>query len=328
MFRLVASVGLIFISLCLGYFYRLHYLRPQDTTNHSRMSRLMTLRDLLQFVAFFIFIPVAALLSLWGMPQPDHRLLCLPCLGLAAWILGGAFSLLAAKLLHYSRAATGSLFCCGTFTNIGAVGTLCCVIFLGEASIAYAALYRLCEELVYYGLAIPIASRYKDPSTQANTVQGFKISRLLPLIILALGLGLTLNLLGVPRPDVFAHLAALLSIAACSMALFAIGLGLRLGRLLAYGQACGIIMLLKFALIPFCIITLAYFLGLGHIDNGLPLQIIAVLASMPVAMNALLPPALLKLDLDLANACFISSTLALAFVLPWLVLVLLPKLGA
>ena len=46
---------------------------------------------------------------------------------------------------------------------------------------------------------------------------------------------------------------------------------------------------------------------------------------MPVAMTALVPPSLFSLDLDLANACWIFSTLALVAVLPALLLVL-PRL--
>jgi hypothetical protein len=63
-------------------------------------------------------------------------------------------------------------------------------------------------------------------------------------------------------------------------------------------------------------------LGLGDADDGLALKTVAVLASMPVAMNALIPPSLFNLDLDLANACWIGSTTALIVVLPALHLLL------
>ena len=66
----------------------------------------------------------------------------------------------------------------------------------------------------------------------------------------------------------------------------------------------------------------AYLCGLGEIENGLPLKVVAILASMPVAMNALIPPSLFDLDLDLANACWVFTTLELIVVLPILVIVL------
>ncbi|MCR4667238.1 MAG: hypothetical protein K5657_08080 [Desulfovibrio sp.] len=325
MTRLVLSVILIFVSLALGYCYREHILRASPNRK-TEPQILLSLRDRLQFIAFFLFIPLSSMLSLWGLPKPDERFLLLPLLGILAWTTGGAASLLIANFLKYNNASKGSLFCCGTFSNIGAVGTLICVVFFGEKTIAYVALYRLFEELFYYGLAIPVASRYKgDPSCQVR-VQGMRISRLLVCIVLALVLGLVLNYLSVPRPQFLGYIAAFLSILAAVLALFSIGLGLKLSTLRNYTESCIIICSIKFFIVPICIMTVAYFLGFSHLDEGLPFKVILILSSMPVAMNALLPPALLKLDLHLANACWIASTLALALVLPVLSLVVLPIL--
>ena len=212
-------------------------------------------------------------------------------------------------------------------SNIGAVGTLICVIFFGEKTIAYVALYRLCEELFYYGLAIPVASRYKGDNACQITVQGMRIRNLLMCIVGALLLGLLLNYLSIPRPAIFSSLAALLSILAAVLALFSIGLGLRLSTITHYTLPCFLICAIKFLLVPCCIMTVAFLLGFSHLDEGLPFKVILILSSMPVAMNALLPPALLSLDLDLANACWIVSTVALALILPILSLCVLPLLA-
>ena len=326
MLQIISSVALIFLSLGLGYLYRKRRLAAVDQDKPKVLALLATLRDRLQFVAFFVFIPCAALFSLWGMQRPSHHLLILPLFGLLAWTLGGGISLILAKIFALNRQATGSLFCCATFSNIGAVGTLCCVVFLGEASIAYVALYRFCEEMFYYGLAIPWATRYSSIQGSVK-IQGFKISRLIFGILLALAIGLTLNVLGIPRPQIFGYLSAFLSITACSMALFAIGLGLTISKLSSYPLPCACIFAIKFLCIPATLITLAILVGLGQLDSGLPLKTVAILSTMPVAMNALIPPALLKLDLDLANACFIFSTLALAIVLPFMAIFVLPSLG-
>ena len=112
MTRLVLSVFLIFISLALGYIYRQRLLlRNKDL--------LLPLRDRLQFLAFFLFMPLSSMFSLWGLPKPDERFLALPLLGILAWTLGGAASLLAAYIFRFSKAAKGSLFCCGTFPISG-----------------------------------------------------------------------------------------------------------------------------------------------------------------------------------------------------------------
>ena len=319
MSRLLLSVILIFVSLALGYLWRRQMLaRP------GQSQELISLRDRLQFLAFFVLIPASSMLSLWGLPTPDERLLLFPLLGLSAWTVGGLLGLVLGYLAHFSRAGKGSLFCCATFSNIGAVGTLVCVLFFGEISIAYVALYRLFEEIFYYGLAIPVATRFKGNGACEVRVQGMRISRLLCLVIAALVTGLLLNRLHLPRPAFLGELSAAMSILAAVLALFAIGLGLRPSRLAGYKWACACTMLIKFLLVPLVVTSLAYALGFAEIDAGLPVKITLLLASMPVAMNALLPPALLSLDLDMSNACWLTSTLALALVLPVHAFCLLP----
>ena len=57
-------------------------------------------------------------------------------------------------------------------------------------------------------------------------------------------------------------------------------------------------------------------------DGGLPLKVVTILSAMPVAMNALIPPSLFRLDLDLANACWVFTTMELVVILPVLVIIL------
>jgi predicted permease len=74
--------------------------------------------------------------------------------------------------------------------------------------------------------------------------------------------------------------------------------------------------LIKFALVPILSTAMAYFIGLGAVDGGLPLKVVLILSSMPVAFNALIPPSIYDLDLDLANSCWFVSTSLLIVVLP------------
>ena len=321
--RLLLTLGIIFVSLAAGYAFR-HAV----TTGRVRLSEgtLILARQRLQTAAVFVLIPISAMLSLWGLPSPDTRLLALPLLGLAAWIWGGALSLLFARWLRLDRAQTGSLYCCGTFTNIGAVGSLVCVLFLGESAIALVALYRLCEELFYFSVSFPIARWYsRENGGQRLSFRNLRFDPILKVVLSALLLGITLNLLHVPRPEFCGRLASGFMILATVLFLFAIGLSLRLSRMARYTRQSLAVCAIKFIGVPLLITGIAKAVGYGAIDNGLPLKVVAVLSSMPVAMTALVPPSLFSLDLDLANACWIFSTLALVAVLPALLLVL-PRL--
>ncbi len=313
--RLLLTLAIIFISLALGYALR----RWAGSHSSSGAEEILkTRRVQLQKFAIFVLIPISAMLSLWGMPHPDPRLLSLPFLGLTAWITGGISAIVFSRTLSLSDRQTGSMYCCGTFTNIGAVGTLVCVMQFGEQSIALASLYRLCEEFYYFSVAYPISQWYSLKKTRGTSLslRGFRPQPALVVVLAALGTGLILNLAGIHRPDVFGIVASSFMLAGTVCFLFAIGMGLRLAKIFNYVPQAAGICIIKFILVPLLITAIAFCIGLGSFDNGLPLKVVFILSAMPVAMNALIPPSIFDLDLDLANACWIFTTLGLIVVLP------------
>lgn len=319
--RLLLTLTIIFVSLIAGYAFQLWVRSGRLPLNEESMR---SLRLCIQKGAMFGLIPLSAMLSLWGLPSPDARLLALPALGVAAWLCGGVMALILSRMMGLNRRQTGSMFCCGTFTNIGAVGSLVSVMLFGEQTIAIAAMYRLCEELYYFGIAMPVARWHSQPSGgRAHfSLRDFRLEPVLKVILCALGLGITLNLAGVPRPELFGTLSASAMILGTVCFLLSIGMSLRLSRMTCYVRQSAAISLIKFVGCPVVIVALAMLCGLGEIENGLPLKVVAILASMPVAMNALIPPSLFDLDLDLANACWVFTTLGLIVVLPVLLIVL------
>ena len=319
--RLLLTLAIIFASLIAGYLFQQWVRSGRSPLNEASMR---TLRLRIQKGAMFGLIPLSAMLSLWGLPSPDARLLALPALGVAAWICGGVLALLLSRMMGLERRQAGSMFCCGTFTNIGAVGSLVSVMLFGEQTIAIAALYRLCEEIYYFGIAMPVARWHgQGEGGKAHfSLRDFRLEPVLKVILCALGLGITLNLAGVPRPALFGTLSSGAMILGTVCFLLSIGMSLRISRMTCYVRQSAAISFIKFVGCPLVIVALAMLCGLGGIDNGLPLKVVAILASMPVAMNALIPPSLFDLDLDLANACWVFTTLELIVVLPILVIVL------
>ena len=319
--RLLLTLAIIFVSLFAGYAIRQWVGAGRASFSGRELDRL---RLFIQKVAMFGLIPVSAMLSLWGLPSPDVRLLALPALGLAAWIAGGVLALLFARQMHLGPAQTGSFYCCGTFTNIGAVGTLVAVMYFGEQAIAMASLYRLCEELFFFSVALPVARRFSTRPGQGN-MRRFRLDPVLVAIVLALALGLLLNIAGIPRPAVLGKVSTAAMLAGTVCFLLSIGMGLRISRMTAYVREAAVISLIKFLLVPGLVTSLAMLAGLGELDGGVPLKVVVILSAMPVAMNALIPPSLFGLDLDLANACWVFTTLELVVVLP-IIIIILPLL--
>lgn len=318
--RLILTLAVIFASLALGWICR----RLCETGSLPlSLAKLDAGRNAMQTAAIYVLLPLAAMLSLWGIPKPDPAFLALPLLGLASYICGGTLALLGARMLKLSRIQTGSFFCCGAFTNIGAVGGLVCLLFLGENSIAFVALYRLVEEAYYFSVAFPVAKWYGPDNKSADIgFRAFKLSPVLVIIVCALVLGIVLNFLEIPRPAFCGPLASLSMFAATVLLLFAIGLTLRLSRVWGYSRSSLVLCAIKFIALPLIIVPLAACMGYGNYDGGLPLKTAAILSCMPVAMTALVPPALFGLDVDLANACWIFSTAGLVVVLPALMAIL------
>lgn len=318
--RLVLTLGIIFISLGFGYCCR--YLAASGKL-HLDDNVLAILRKRLQSVAIFGLMPFSAMLSLWGLSKPEPALLALPLLGVASYIWGGALALLAARLLKLDRQQTGAFYCCGTFTNIAAVGGLVCLVFLGEDTIALVALYRLLEEVYYFGVSFPVARRYSRQADSYMSGTGrLRFGPLIWIIVFALLLGIALNLGGIARPEMAGTIASMAMLFATVLCLFAIGLSLRLSRFFCFTGPGIAMCLIKFIGAPVVITSLAAMAGFANWENGLVLKVVAVLSSMPVAMTALVPPSLFDLDVDLANACWIFSTLGLIFILPVLMYVL------
>ena len=87
----------------------------------------------------------------------------------------------------------------------------------------------------------------------------------------------------------------------------------RIGKYIKEGL---LIALIKFVIVPAVATTLAYLVGFGEIDQGLPLKVVMILSSMPVGFIAMVPPTIYDLDVDLANANWLVTNILLILVIP------------
>lgn len=98
--------------------------------------------------------------------------------------------------------------------------------------------------------------------------------------------------------------------------LISIGLGMKFGKVRNYTNECLAISVIKFVLVPLIVSAAAFLLGYGEIEEGLPLKVLIILSSTPIVFTALIPPSIYDLDLDLANSCWLVTTLSIALILP------------
>lgn len=318
MMKLLFTLGVITSGLSLGY-------SIQRLAAAQRLMLPLPIVDLrrgLQKVGLLFFMYFSFMATVWIIRVDSLRLVALPAIGLFVLLLGGVLALGFARAFALNRRQTGSYFACGSFSNIGSIGALVVFVFLGEEAFAFVPLYKLFEEVFYFAIGFPIA-KYFSPSdaTAAEETVALRLKRVFGdvFVIVALAsitIGGGLNLAGVERPEIFGTLNALFIPIGTFILLVSIGLAMRFSSVGQYVRECAAIAGIKFVLLPAAACLIGYLIGFGSMHEGLPLKVVLILSSAPVAFTALIPPSIYDLDLDLSNACWLTSTLALFGVLP------------
>jgi predicted permease len=322
MTKLLFTLGVIASGLFLGY-------TVQGLVHSGRLRlplSLAALRRMLQKVGLLGCMYFSFMATVWVIRVDSLRITVLPALGAFILLLGGAMAVLLARAWGLSRKQTGSYFACGSFSNIGSIGALVVFVFLGEEGFAYVPLYKLFEEIVYFAIGFPVAKGF---SLAAGADRAESVAVRLKAILgdvfvvaafVSIALGATLNLAGVERPEALRVLSTALVPIGTFLLLVSIGLSMKFSSIAGYRRECAALLGLKFVLLPATACLVAWLCGLGAVHDGLPLKVVLILASMPVGFTSLIPPSIYDLDLNLSNACWLTSTLALAVALPALYL--------
>ena len=258
--------------------------------------------------------------AIWVVKLTNVQVAALPAIGVGALLVGGLFGLAAARLLGLKGKQAEAMYCCGSFTNIGCIGSLICYVFLVEAGFALVAFNKLFEEVVYYDIGFPIAKYYSGETDDEENLGG-RLKKVItdPFVMVALSalsIGAALSLPGIPRPVFFETVNAVFIPTGTIVLLTSIGLGKRCSSIGGFIKECLLDSGIKFLIIPILAGSAAYLLGFGEIDGRLPLKVVLIVTSMPVAFNALVAASIY--DLDLANSFWLATTCALVLVLPWL----------
>jgi len=314
--QLLFTIGIILFGLSLGYgvqfLVQYEILKLPFSLNQIRLFLLK--------VALLFIMPLTVVGAIWMVKIKELRLLTLPFLGIFAILLGGFLGIGAAKIFKLERKQAGSLFTCSSFTNIGTLGGLICFLFLGEGGFGLVSIYKLFEETIYYTIGFPIAKLYGEKPTESESRLKW-IKRLMkdPFILVSISsivIGVLLNLSGIQRPAFYQTVNSILIPFGALLLITSIGLAMKINQIKNYLRECLTVSLIKFLIIPVVLTSLAYCLNYEKMGGGLPLKVVIILSSMPVAFNALIPPSLYHLDLDLANSCWLFTTSLLFFILP------------
>jgi len=281
----------------------------------------------IQKLAMIWLISITYIGSLWIFHMEGLvEMISLPLVGGTAIVVGGLFAITAARHYHYNRINTGSMFCCGFFSNIVSLGGMICFFLLGEEGYALVPIYTFLSRLLYYGIGYPIANMHSDAFVKGQGVVKKMIDVIKdPFFYMGLGtvgIGLYLNLSSYERPMIYATINKILVPLSTFILFFSIGLNLRFSRVSSYFKECLLISVIKFIAVPAMTLVIALLLGYQSLNQGLPLKVSLIMSAMPVAFNSVIAANIYHLNVDLVNSCWISTTFGILLVLPLLSLVI------
>lgn len=174
---------------------------------------------------------------------------------------------------------------------------------------------------VYYTICLPIIkyiSGGKNDETFLERIVGISKDHFVRAAVAALTCGLFLNVSDISRPLFFENIIGFFVPVGTFILLVSIGLGMRFSSVGDYIVEGLAVSLVKFIAVPFISVTIAYLFGFGSINDGLPLKVVLIASSMPIAFVGLVVASVYDLDLDLVNSCWLITTGALVIVVPWL----------
>ncbi len=319
--KLLYSLSIITIGLVLGYIIQRLTLSNIIKADKS----LKKPRKALQSIAILILFPISTIGALWDFSFTDISLFLLPFVGMIAVLLGGFSTYFLGKLLKYEPKQAGALFSCGGMSNIGSIGALIVFVFLGEKAFALVPIYKLFEQIIYYAIWFPIAKTFSVSSKNKDDKNKFLQILKDPYILVAtlsIVVGILLNLSKIQRPSFYSDLNAIIIPVGSLLLLSSIGMAMKFSKVKDYIKPALMLSGIKYLFVPFITTLIAYLIGYGQIDNAMPLKVVLILSSVPVGFIALVPPSIYDLDIDLANAGWLVSTIFLIIVIPLQMLVI------
>ena len=317
--RLLFILSISFGSIAVGVAIRTFISLKLPWKNET----IRTISRRLKLIAFFFLNPVALLSTFWKLKVPDARILIFPFLGLVSILVGMISAMVAIRVLRAPPYRAGSVFTCGTFSNVLTMGGLVAYTMFREPGYALVQLFTLFMSPAYYLLCYPISANIGAGRRPVLKIGSANI-RENPFLIIplaAVALGFAIRFTGLARPVVLDGVVGFIVPCVTSMLGLAIGLTLRFAGFRSYAREIAVIVVIRHVLLPAIMIPTAVLIGFGRVSSGLPLKIMAIVSTMPVAFNAMVPPAIYGFDLDLANSAWIISTALLAVIVPALFLV-------
>lgn len=253
-----------------------------------------------------LLYPVLSILSFWVLPL-TWNLMWLPVFGGLLCFIPGLIAYLISKNKYDSSLDMGSYILAAMLSNVGTLGGLCAFILYGEAGFAYTQLVGLMQTVVLFLVCYPLAQYYysqEQGDTQSKISLGTLLWNRNQLPVVGLIIGLMLYCFHVPRPEILGEVFNPLVHLAAWTALIPVGYVTEFSAIKKYYASTFDLVPLKFIITP----LLSYVIARVVFTDPIMVNTIVILASTPTAINAVIAAKVHNLNVHIATASFVVTT--------------------
>ncbi len=272
-------------------------------------------------MSLMVLIPFSVFVSLWQLDNISSELLLLPVVGACVIVAGTGVGVAIAKKFALTPEQTGALVPISGLYNIGALGNLVLFISYGENGVAMMALFKLCEELLYFTLVFPYAkSMSQDPSLKETQNKQVWKDPIFIIALSAVSCGLLLNLTGFERPEFLYSVSKWTIPVGTFLLILSVGLTFNLKGGKKWQKLSITTAVVRSVVAVIVVSALLTLFNLWHIEGQLVAKVCLVLAVMPTAFMGTLPAVLYGLDKEVANTGWITSYIVSMILTPLMLL--------
>jgi len=280
---------------------------------------------MIKLIGIAVFAPPIVLISMLARPLSGSEVWSMSLLGAVALLTGAVAGRVIIAMRNPPDREAGAFLGCAAMTNILSFGGLICYVFWREAGLQLTYLFKLFEQVLYFGVFYTWCSLYSPdlPPDRRGVLQSFRRN---PITLVPLGTVLAGILLNAwvfrdgdfQLPAITLEINRIVVPLQTALMAFAVGLTMAPARVARYKKEIGYVSAIKFGVMPAVTAMLALVLYRAGYLTESGLRVAVVLSAMPVAFNSLIPPSLYHLDEDLANSCWIATTCCLLLLVPLL----------
>lgn len=303
--RILLIIIDVIMPLATGYL-----LKECHVLNEARCNTLIRIN-------IRVVTTVLVTLIFWVLPLRPELMLLPVFMLLNACIPVAIIFLFHLQKRFASPADQGSYIISALLTNLGMLGGLCGYIMYGERAFAYAQLTAFFQNFITFFIAFPLGAYYKYSTEAGGTLSFSRMNwrsafinwNQLPVIGMAVGISLYVS--GTPRPEVLTHvLDSLVHVTAWS-GLVPIGFMIEFSTLGTYYKKTLDLIPIKMIITP----AILYVLSIFCFTDPVLIGTLLIIMSMPTAIFSLFAVRLYDLNVNLAMAAFITTTVVYVFLL-------------